>query len=196
MKRFAKFVIRFPKTIIAVIIVITLVLGYFLKDLKINSDIISYLPKDDPVVVLFNEVGDKFGGNSLALVALETGDIFNFETLSRIRKLTLEFEKVESVSHVMSITNILDIKKIAGGLEVGKLIDQYEIPESRDALEKLKNYTLSKEMYAGNLVSYDGQVSVIICSVKEGVDKTGVAEKIKKITSEFAGQEKIYYAGT
>ncbi len=195
MKKFADFVLRFSKSIIVVIVVITLGLGYFIKDLKINSDIISYLPKDDPVVMLFNEVGDNFGGNSLALVGLETQNIFNFETLSRIRKLTSEFEKVENLSHVMSITNILDMKKIEGGLEVGKLIDQYEIPKSEEALEKLKNYTLSKDMYAGNLVSYDGQVSVIICRVKEGVDKTAVANKLKKITNEFSGNEKKYYAG-
>ncbi len=195
MKKFAEFIIKFPKTIIVITIAITLILGYFMKDLKINSDILSYLPQDDPVVVLFNEVGDKFGGNSLAMIALENKDIFNFETLTRIRKLTKEFEKVENVSHVMSMTNILDIKKTEWGLEIGKLIDQYEVPESKNELEKLKSYTLSRDMYSGNLVSSDGRVSAIICRVKEGVDKTTVGKQLKRITREIKGKEKIYYAG-
>lgn len=41
-------------------------MAFQLRKLEISSDILEYLPQDDPNVVLFNEVGDKFGGNSLA----------------------------------------------------------------------------------------------------------------------------------
>jgi len=43
----------------------------------VNSDLLNYLPESDLLVVLFNEVGDKFSGNSLVMVALEKLTMFS-----------------------------------------------------------------------------------------------------------------------
>ncbi len=195
MRKFSDLIIAYKGPIIVFVIVMTALLAYSLKDIKVNSDILSYLPESDPLVVLFNEVGDKFGGNSLAMVALEADDIFNHDTLSRVRQLTQAYEKVEGVTDVISLTNILDIKKIEGGLEVGKLIDKRRIPESQAELAALKEYTLSKDMYVGSLVSRDGTLTTIICRIKEDTDKLKVAEVLKQLTEETPGREKVYYAG-
>ncbi|GAB6283005.1 MAG: hypothetical protein STSR0008_17590 [Ignavibacterium sp.] len=53
-------------------LLITIILGLQIPKLKIEGDILKYLPEDDPTVVLFNRVGDEFGGNSFALIAIET----------------------------------------------------------------------------------------------------------------------------
>ncbi|MFQ6044709.1 MAG: hypothetical protein ACE5PV_27975, partial [Candidatus Poribacteria bacterium] len=66
MQRFSEFIMKFKWILIPLVIVLTFVFAYQLRNLKINSDILSYLPQNDPAVVLFNEVGEKFGGNSLA----------------------------------------------------------------------------------------------------------------------------------
>lgn len=87
MRKFAEWVIKFRIPIILVTIIIALFLSYHLKELTLNSHIISYLPQDDPVVMLFNEVGEKFGGNSLAMVALETDDVFNYDTWNPINQI-------------------------------------------------------------------------------------------------------------
>ena len=72
MKKIAETILKLRAVIIFSVFVITVILGYFVKDLKINSDILSYLPKEDPAVKLFNYIGDAYGGNQLALIALET----------------------------------------------------------------------------------------------------------------------------
>lgn len=195
MKKFAEWVIKFRILIIIATVVITLFLGYHLKNLTINSDIISYLPQDDPLVILFNEVGDKFGGNSLAMVALETKDALNYSTLTRVNKVTQKFKEMDEISHVMSLTNILDIKKTEWGLEVGKLIDKDDIPQDPEELKRIKEYTLSKDMYRGSLVSEDGKITVIIARLKEDIDKITVGRQMKKIVQDSPGNEKIYYGG-
>ncbi|MCK4696501.1 MAG: hypothetical protein KAT74_12095, partial [Candidatus Cloacimonetes bacterium] len=83
MRKFAELVLKYRVPIITGTIIITVFMALQLRKLEINSDILKYLPQDDPNVVLFNEVGDKFGGNSLAMVALETDDVFNPNTLNR-----------------------------------------------------------------------------------------------------------------
>jgi len=195
MYKFSELVIKYRKIIIFITILITLVLGYFLKDITINSDILSYLPQDDPLVVLFNEVGDKFGGNSLAVVALESNDAFSHSSLSRVDEITRQFKEMDEISHVMSLTDILDIKKTDWGLEVGKLIDNDNIPEDPDELIRLKDYALSKDMYRGNLVSDDGKITVIIARLKEDVDEIAVGRQLKEIVEGNRGDEKIYYGG-
>ena len=195
MRKFAELILRFRMVIILVTVGITLFLGYSLKDLSINSDILSYMPQDDPIVVLFNEVGDKFGGNSLAMVALETDDIFDYETLNRVSGITQKFKEIDEISHVMSLTDILDIKKTEWGLEVGKLIDEDNIPQDFEELKKLREYSLSKDMYRGSLVSEDGKITVIIARLKEGIDKIAIGRKMKKTVEEIPGKEKIYYGG-
>ena len=195
MQKFADFVLKFRVVIILGTILLTLGLGYSAKDLRINSDILSYLPQDDPLVMLFNEVGDKFGGNSLAMIALENEDIFNYETLTRVNRITREIKGLDEVSQVMSLTDIMDIKKIAGGLEVGKLIDKDNIPQDPKKLKSIKAYILSKDMYRGSLVSADGKITLIIARLKEEADKVALAQQMKKIVQNTPGREKTYYAG-
>ena len=195
MGNFSEFVIRNRTKIILAVLILTLFFGYSLRKIKVNSDILSYLPQDDPVVILFNEVGDKFGGNSLAMVAFETEDVFNYQTLNRINQITEKFKRMDELSHVISLTDVLDMKKIEGGLEVGRLIDKYRIPQDKEELQRLKEYTLSKDMYRGSLVSSDGKVTVIISRLKQDVDKIATARQMKEMVKNTQGSEKLYFAG-
>ncbi len=195
MKRLAAWIIQFRLPLLAAIVLLTIFFAYQLTKLRIDSDILNYLPQDDPVVVLFREVGEKFGGNSLAIVALETDDVFNSSTLARIDTITTRFQNLPEVSQVLSLTDILDIKKIPDGIEVGKLIPRGGIPQESKELNGLREYTLSKDMYRGSLVSEDGRIALIIARVREGKSKTEVAEKMKGIVQSTDGDEVIYYAG-
>jgi len=195
MEKFSKLVIKFRKIIIIMTILVTLVLGYFLKDLKINADIISALPKSDPAVQLFNYIGDKYGGTSLAMVALETDDIFNKETIEQLNNLTSQFKLVDGVSYVTSLANVLDIKSDEWGIEVGRLIDEYDLPKTPTEIQNLKKYTLSKDMYRGNLVSEDSTATLIICKFREDADPIKTARQLKEIVGNSEVKGKVYYGG-
>ena len=196
MKKFAEIILKLRTVIIVTTVLVTLILGYFIKDLKINPDISSYLPKSDPVVKLFNYIGEEYGGNQLAIVALETDDVFNKETIERINYLTQEFKKVEGVSYVMSLVNVLDIRTDEEGtLQISQLIDEYNLPETPQDIQKLKNYTLSKDMYRGRLVSNDSKATLIICRLSEGADKIKTASNLKEIVKKSTVKEKVYYSG-
>jgi predicted RND superfamily exporter protein len=159
MRKFAELVIKHRVIIIVLVVALTGFFGYQLKNLKINSDILTYLPQDDPLVVLFNEVGDKFGGSSLAMVALESDNVFNHKTLNRVDEITERFKQMDGVSQVMSLTDILDIKKTEWGLEVGKLIDGGNIPErdidkieaGKQMKEIVKETTGEEKIYYGGM---------------------------------------------
>jgi len=195
MKKLAELVLKYRVTVISVTILLTLFFGYGLSKISVNSDVLSYLQPDDPVVKLFNRIGDEYGGNTLAMVAVKSDDVFSYETLSFINDLTQKYSNIKGVASVMSLTNILDIKKTEDGLEISKLIDKNNIPKEKKKLEYLKKYTLDKDMYSGKIISKDGQYTLLICRIQNDVDKGVVAEKIKEITEKVKGDYKVYYSG-
>ncbi len=195
MRKFAELVLKYRVPIIIGTIIITVFMAFQIRKLEISSDILEYLPQDDPNVVLFNEVGDKFGGNSLAMVALETDDVFNPETLNRVNTITQKFKEMSEISYVTSLTDVIDIKKMEDGLEVGKLFDERNIPSEKNELESIKNYTLSKEMYRGNIISDDGTIAIVIARLKEDADRLVVGQEMKEFVLSTTGNEKLYFAG-
>ncbi len=195
MTKLAYWIVRYRLPLLVGVALLTVFFAYQLTKLRIDSDILNYLPQDDPVVQLFREVGDKYGGSSLAVVALETEDVFNPHTLARIDSLTTRFHDLPEVSQVTSLTDVLDIKKIPEGIEVGKLISSSDIPHTPQDLMALREYTLSKEMYRGNIVSADGRTTLLLARVRDGVNKTEVATKMREIVESVSGEERVYYGG-
>ncbi|MDO9576333.1 MAG: MMPL family transporter [Candidatus Cloacimonadales bacterium] len=82
-----------------------------------------------------------------------------------------------------------------GGIEIGKLIDEYELPESLEELQEIKEYTLSKEMYKGRLISEDSKTSLIVCRLDVEADKIKTAHQIKEIINKKDLTAKVFYGG-
>jgi len=194
--KLAAFTVRFRWPLMAAAALLTALSLLGIRHLQIEVDMVKYLPPDDPVVKLFDHVGDKFKGNVLALVAVEADDVFTPRVLKRIRRLTRAFKLVDGVVSVNSLTDILDIRQgEGGGLEVGKLIDARNLPEEPEALERLKKYTLGKEMYRGVLVSEDASVCLIMARLANDADRLSVARELRNIALEEKGEEKYYFGG-
>jgi len=156
MEKLTRIIPRFRWLIIIIVVLLTAFLGYQIKNLKINSDILSSLPEDDPDAALFKKIGEQFGGNEMGMIILETDNIFNNRILENVKKITDSIRTIDGISSVTSITNIIDIKGGEYGIEIGKLIDEYDMPDTPQELEDLKNRVFSKEMYKGSVVSEDG----------------------------------------
>lgn len=195
MEKPALFIQKFRFVILSVILAITLFFGYFLKDLKVDADVLGYLPEGDHAAILFQQIGEKYGGNDMIIIGLESENIFSPEILHTIRQITDSVKMVEGIGYVTSLTNVIDIKSTEIGLEIGKLIDEYNIPENPEDLEKLKSYALSKEMYKGNLVSKDAKATLIIAKLLSEDDRNITVDKIRKTVDSIHYAGKIYYAG-
>ncbi len=183
------------RLIILITAVITLIFGYFTTRLQINPDITTYLPENERAVRLFNHIGEEYGGSLTALVVLETNDVFNRETIESIRLLTDEFMLIQGVGDVTSLTNILDIRSSEYGIELGRLIDEHNLPETEEEYRLLREYTLTKELFRGNIVAEDGAAALIICRLRHGADKIETAREIMAAVSSVDPREKVYFGG-
>ena len=128
-------------------------LGYQIRNIGINSDILSTLPDHDMTGHLYKSIGAQYGGNDIGMIVLETDDIFTADALQHIRQITDSLKITTGVSTVTSLTDILDIKSSEWGIEIGKLVDVYNLPKEKSELDSLRDYVFSKEMYRGSIVS-------------------------------------------
>lgn len=195
MNKFAEYVIKRRWLILTAVLLITIFFVYQITNLQINSDIITSLPDDDPAAKLFKEIGTEFGGNDMGMIVLETNDIFDAEVIDHIRIITDSVRFTQGVSSVTSLTNILDIKSSEWGIEIGKLVDEYDLPTTREELDSLKAYVLSKEMYKGAIVSDNATASAILFTLLPDADNQVVAKEIKTKVEKLDIPEKLYFGG-
>ena len=109
MKKLAESIVKLRIPIVIITFMITIILGYFIKDIKVNSDILSYLPEDDNAAALFNSVGKKYGGNDMAIIAIQSDDIFQKDVLERIKQLTDSRKVLDGIGTVTSLTDVIGV---------------------------------------------------------------------------------------
>ena len=194
MSKLAAQIIRKSRLVIVLVALITLFMGFSLRSLKINPDVLSYFPKNDPEIKLFKYLGEEYGGNSLAMIVLATEDIFNRETIATVHELTNRL-RLDPSAYVTSLTNTLDIRSDEYGFEIGRLVNEGNLPREPEELAKLKAYTLSKEMFRGNLVAEDATATLIICRLQNGEDQVETCRRLQEIVAEIGPVEEIYYGG-
>jgi hydrophobe/amphiphile efflux-3 (HAE3) family protein len=195
MEQFTRKILKNRWIIIASVIILTLFFGYQTRFISINSDIVSSLPDDDPAALLFKNIGNQFGGNDMGMIVLESDNVFKNDLLKHVKQITDSLKITHGVSTVTSLTNILDIKSTEEGIEIGKLVDEYNLPDNQSQLDSLKAYILSKEMYKGAIVSEDGTATVVMFTLLPEADKQAVAKEIKNKIEALYLPEIIYFGG-
>lgn len=189
-------ILAFRWLIIVVIAIVTIFLGFQIGNLKINADIISSLPDDDPDAVLLKDISKKFGGNNMGIVILETKDIYQENVLEYIISITDTIGTIHGINSVTSLTNIINIKRGEFGFEIGKLVDEYELPSTQEELDQLRLNVLANDMYKGSIVSEDGTSTIIIFTLDSEADVSNVANNVIDATTALNIPENIYYIGS
>jgi len=195
MEKIAKAIVKLRWIIIIVVIGLTAFFGYHINDIKINSDIINSLPDDDPAAHLYKEIGKEFGGNDAGMIVLETDNVYKTEVLEHVKQITDSLKVMEGISTVTSLTDIIDIKGEEWGIEIGKLVDEYDLPDTQAELDSLRQRILSKDMYKGAIVSEDGTATMILFTTLDGADKQAVVKEVKKKVLNMKLPEKLYFSG-
>ncbi len=195
MEKLAQKIIRLKWLIIGIVSGLTIFFGYQIRNISIDSDVINSLNDTDPTARLYNSIGVEFGGNEIGMIVLETKDVFNANVIRHVKQITDSVRFTGGVSTVTSLTDILDIRSSEWGIEIGKLVDEYNLPTEQSDLDTLKNYVLSRDLYRGVIVSEDGTATVIMFNLLHDADKQAVAEEIKDKIEGMNLPESVYYGG-
>ena len=195
MKRVAKWIVKYRWLIVILTLGLTVWLGFQMKDLKMDSDIIHSLPNDDSIAVMYKNIGNQFGGNSMGMVILKTDNVFQTGVLEDVKQITDSLSVMHGISTVTSLTNVIEIKSGEAGIEVGPLLDEYNLPRTTAQLDRLKQRVMAKEMYKGNIVSDDGTSTIVMFTLLDGANKQAIAQQVKTKVLDMHLPETIYFGG-
>ena len=189
-------ILKLRWSIVLLVISLTLFLALQIPKIRINSDVISSLPDNDIDAVLLKKIGTQFGGNKTGMIILESENIFTAGVIEHIKQITDTLTEIEYVSSVTSLTNIMDIKAGEYGMEIGRLVDEYDLPQSAEELMLLKEKVLSNDNYRGNIVSADGTSTIVLFSIEDDANMQSVARLVQEKTESLNIPEQIYFAGS
>jgi predicted RND superfamily exporter protein len=130
------------------------------------------------------------------MVILDCDDVFTSEILNQVKQISDSISQIEGISSVTSLTNAIDIKETEEGMEIGKLVDEYNLPDSPEELAKLKERALSNDMYKGTIVSEDGTATIVIFTLFDDADIQKVALEVEKKARSIHTEGQIYFAGS
>src|SRR5450756_619160 len=81
--RLAEMQRKHAKLLAVLVIIFTIVLGFGLKDLTINSDFRKEMPKDLPIFALNDRISAKFGGEDTVVIAVQIDDSVDLDSAVR-----------------------------------------------------------------------------------------------------------------
>ncbi len=196
MEKLFRYVIRIRWLILLLVLAITVFLALQIPKIRINSDVISSLPDNDPDAVLIKKIGTEFSGNKTGMIILKTDNIYTTQVLEHVRMITDSLGEMEGISGVTSLTNVMDVKEGADGLEIGQLVDADDLPDTPEELALLRKRVMSHENFRGTIVSEDGTSTTIIFSIADDGNMQVLANRVRKKTESLRLPEKIYYGGS
>ena len=151
MEAFARWLVRHPFAVVAANLLVTLALGAYALHIRIESSLESVLPAGDPKIAYYDEIRRLFGSDDVGVIGVVADDVFAPATIEKIARVTNELGKIDGVSKVLSITNVVDPAENV--LSPPPLI--LRIPPPPDEVERVKAKLKRVPLYGRNLVSDD-----------------------------------------
>ena len=156
-------VLKWRWLVIGVMILIMLALASGGQFVKVTSDYRILFRDDNPQLLAFNALEDRYSAADRALIAVEPqdGSVFSREVLGAIEYLTEAAWQIPYSSRVDSLTNYSHSESFEDDLIVAPLVeDAFSL--SDDELARIESVAMDSIDIVGRLVSRDGRVGGLV----------------------------------
>jgi len=190
MKKFAELIIKYRLVFLILITIATILFATQIPKVKIATSFGDLLPQTHPYIKVHNQLRETFGGANSMLMLLEVkdGDIFNQNTLGKIKNITEQLYLVPGIDRykILSLSSekLKVMKFTSWGLESKPLMFP-SIPKNEKELKELRENVYSNPIYYGNYVSLDCKRTLITADFFEDkMDYSVVHKELNRIRAE------------
>ena len=170
MKKFGDIILAAPGSVIVGMVLLIFLAIYPASQIRTDFNLEGFYPDEDPVITDYELLEEEFGrDDNTILVAFETDSIFAADVLSDIENLTEQFEQIQFIESVRSITNAQRIQNVNDRLTFSNYIDQ--VPLQSDELAELKEQLTEDPFLEGALINSTGTTTAFMLQIDE-VDNT------------------------
>ena len=188
-----RWVVRHPWPTIALVLILTGVLGYQIRSISVDPDITSALPQDIPAKRLYDRMNTIFPSRDFILIAVETDSLFSVPVLHHLYQITRKLEDMPDVYSVMSPTNVKIIRGTHNGMEVREILE--EPPATPEQVSQYRQTLFHSDLPIENLISRDERMAGIMVFLKNTIKAEDAAHQIIQFFEDQQVPFTVYITG-
>ena len=182
---------HYPRSIIAAVLFLTVILGWKIFKLEMDAGLKSGLPREHSIVKSMEKIDELFSGSDIVIIGVESDSLFSERTLTKLSSFNDSLESIDLISKVTSIFNQKQIIPDENGFNIESILEK--IPndslESENLIHRIK-----KSGVLGNLVSNDFNTMCFIGQINSSFeyDEFEFRRKIFELVNRFNNPENFY----
>lgn len=176
--KFVKSFFKHPRIIIAVCLIITAILGFFITGLGIDNSIRQFLPQKDASYSRLTNTESQFGSMIVIGVSVEdkNGDILTPENIEVIRRITDRGLEVSDVEGIDSLTHIDYVCNQDGSISATQLIPADYTGSAKDIADLKARLTEWDEMYNRVIINDNNSATQMQFTIRSLTPEDKLAE--------------------
>ncbi len=193
LRRYVTGIVARPKTVVAVIALITLTLGFFVSRLRVLLDVDAQIPPGHPLVVVGQRIEKLFGGKYVTIVGFypKDGTVYTPSILSKVKRVTEALEHLPGVKpgSVISLTSrrVKDVHSSDDTLEITPLAET--IPQNDAEMSSFRARVRANAFITSLFVSDDGRATSVLVDFDD-FEKAGGAAGLYDRLERIVGPER------
>lgn len=200
--KIARFIIQYRLTLILLIGIITIVMGYYASRVQMSYDFARTVPLDDPDMVMLQRFRAQFGedGNIIA-IGVKDSAIYEQRNFEAYRTLGRNIKQISGVSEVISLPLMkMILKDTANTRFYLANIFPDRMKDSRQ-YDSLLKFALDQKFYSGRLINETNGATMTVITINKDVMNSSLREPLTaalvKEGEAFEKQTgiKLHYAG-
>ena len=183
-------VLKNPKSIFAILLIVLLSFGYFSKDFRLDASSETLLIEGDSDLEYLKEINNRYGSKEF-LVLTYTPNEGMVDDVSINNLLSLKY-KIQSLDWVHSVITLLDIPLLNNSnAPLQERLEDYKTLKDEDA-DKERGFKeiLDSPVFRNFVISEDGKTSGIIVNIKQKLKLKDIENKSRKEIEEYHDQIK------
>jgi len=187
-KVWGRFAYRRAWLVIPVMLALSGVVLTQASKIRIDTSTEGFFHEDDPIRIAYDEFREKFGRDTLVVLAIEPPKVFDLEFLKKLRSLHEDLEnQVPYVVEVRSLINARETRGDEDQLIVGDLMEDF--PTTDAEVQDLRRRVFANPLLIDNLVSADSTLTLIVIETEvyaadSDADELGGFEDVQADTTE------------
>jgi uncharacterized protein len=165
--RVADFLLQYPRAVFAALMVLSLGAGLYLLTggIRFDYNLEGFLPAGDPTIQEYRAFTAAYEPDDVFIVlGFEAEDVFAFETLRDIERMTAALDTIDGVERVISLTSLENIRATEFGIEVAPVVES--IDPDPAALAELRRRLRADSLAVGYVVNADGDATSILIQIE------------------------------
>ena len=183
------------KRTILIALMITAIIGYGIKFIVIDDNVMNMLPKDIDSRRVWDEIVDEFKYSDFLYVAFgkEGQNVLSKENLSLVWDLSQSFEMIPQVEEVISLSTINRIDGSEGFLEVDNLMLRRDLDLIE--IESIAEYLKENSNISSQILGKNGNYINILIRPKSSTEFPNLVDAVTKIIEPYNNTFNFHLGG-